>query len=205
MGKGFIMTKLILIRHGETNYNLEKKYCGHSDILMNRKGVSQIKKLSKKVKSFHIDKIYSSDLKRAVQTSKILFNNRPVTRLEELREMNFGVFEGLDFEAIHEKFEDYHNLWLHDPMKVTIPGGESFKDFKKRVIAKIRVLLRKHKDETVAIVAHGGTIRLIICYLFKKSFKFFWQVEQRPGALNIIHIKNGRVKAVTLNDTSHEK
>jgi len=98
-----MITRLILIRHGMTDWNKEKKYCGRRDIPLSDEGKNQALKLSRKLKSVNFDGVYSSDKKRAIQTARIIFKGLRITKIKGLKELDFGVFEGLTHEEIMKK------------------------------------------------------------------------------------------------------
>jgi len=198
------MTKLILIRHSETDYNLESRYCGYSNLPLNNKGIWQAQRLSVRLKDIKIDRVYSSDLKRAYQTAEIIFKNNSIERMADFREMNFGIFEGLKYEDIIKKHPKLYRNWINDPMKIKIPNGEGLKDLSKRVKERLSSILSKYEDKTLALVTHGGPIRIILCDVLKYNLKMFWQMEQEVGALNIIDYDKGfSPDIIKMNDISH--
>ena len=183
------MARLILIRHGETDYNLQNRYCGFSNPPLNDKGIEQAEILATKLKDTRIDKVYSSDLKRAFETAKIIFGNNPIEETKDFREMNFGVFEGLKYEEIIEKYPKLYRKWIDNPKEVEIPGGEGLEDLSRRVKERLSFILTQydqHEDKTIALLTHGGPIRIILCSALKVDLKMFWQVNQELGTLNII-------------------
>ncbi len=214
------MTRLILIRHGETDYNLESRYCGFSDVPLNNKGIWQAERLADRLKGVRIDRAYSSDLKRAYQTAKLVFKNNSIDKLSDFREMNFGLFEGLRYEEIIKEYPVLYRNWIEDPMKVEIPGGEGLKDFSERINERLSFILSQHKGETVAIITHGGPIRVILSEALRSdSSNFpgidpgasreiymgeFWRIEQEVGALNIIDCpEKSKPIVVAMNDVSY--
>jgi len=116
-------TKLILIRHGQTDWNAKKIYCGHQDIGLNAFGRKQASRLRSSLENETIHKIYSSNKKRAIQSARIIFKKAKIRRLAELREMHFGVFEGKNYRQILKKYPDIYCQWLKDPFSATIPEG----------------------------------------------------------------------------------
>ncbi len=197
------MTRLILIRHGQTDYNLQNRYCGFSNPLLNNQGIKQSERLAARVKDIKIDKVYSSDLKRAYQTAEIIFKNNPIEKVADFREMNFGLFEGLKYEEITEIYPKLYRDWINNPIKVKIPNGEGLKDLNKRVKKRLSFMLSEHRDRTIALVIHGGPIRIILCDALKFGLKMFWQIEQDVGALNIIDYSDRLpTSVIKINDTS---
>jgi len=131
--KGQFMTRLILIRHGQTDYHLENKYCGFSNPSLNKNGIWQSEKLAAELKSAKVNKVYSSDLKRAYEAAAIIFKGNPIEKTPEFCEMNFGIFEGLRYEEIVQKHAQAYKNWIDNPMKVRIEvrADELLEQFKK--------------------------------------------------------------------------
>lgn len=194
-------TKLLLIRHGETVWNRNKRYSGYIDIDLSRKGRAQAKKLQQRLKGEQVDKIYSSDRKRAIQTAKIIFKNFPIEKIGDLREVHFGIFEGLTYDEILKRHPVAYRNWLKDPFKTAIPKGENLKDFKKRIIKAVKKIISLNKGKTVAVVCHGGSISILMNHLLKS--KKFWHKIPKSASLSIVEYKNGKTRIKLFNDTSH--
>jgi len=200
------MTKIILIRHGETDYNLNRKYCGFSDPPLNDTGVLQAEKLAKKIRHLKIDKIYSSDLKRAHQTAGIIFPDKNVELTDNFREMNFGIFEGLNYKEITAKTPNLYQDWINDPIKTTIPEGENLISMNTRVKEKLNGIIANNDKKTIVIITHAGPLRVILCEALNKNLSMFWQIDQDNAAVNIIdYASNASVKVISMNEISHLK
>lgn len=185
--------RLILIRHGETDWNIEKRYCGFKDVPLNANGVKQAERLHDRFRNEKTDKIYSSDSSRAFDFAKIIFKGRTVEKMPELREINFGIFEGLTYEETMKKYPEIYSLWLKDPFRVTIPKGDNLTDFKKRADAVINRLLSLNGDgKTLAVITHYGFISVIMSS-FSDS-KDFWDIKPELGGVTIIEFENGKGK-----------
>ncbi len=198
------MTRLILIRHGETDYNLRNRYCGFSNPSLNKSGIWQSKKLADRLANIKVEGIYSSDLKRTVETAKIIFKNNSIEQLPEFREMNFGIFEGLQYDEIIKKYSRLYKNWINNPIKVKIPQGEILRDLDKRVKKRLSFILSQHKNRKIALVTHGGPIRVILCGALKFSPNSFWKIKQDIAALNVIdYPENSSPTVVKMNDSSH--
>lgn len=198
------MTRLILIRHGQTDYSLQNRYCGFSDPPLNNKGIWQAESLAARLKDLKVDRVYSSDLKRAYETAAIIFKSNSVEKTENFREMNFGIFERLRYEEILQKHSKLYRNWIDNPLKIKIPNSESLNELNKRVKEKLYFILSQYKGRTISVVTHGGPIRVILCDALKFNLGAFWQIEQDSGALNIIdYPKSSRPIVVKMNDTSH--
>jgi len=204
--------KLILIRHGESDGNVKRKFSGFQDVDLTEKGVWQAKRLARRLEGVQIDSVYCSDLKRARRTAEIIFKDRGMDIITnpKFREINFGAWEGYTFEEVKAKFGygDKFNSWLENiKVEVNIPQGESLVNLNDRVIAELSNVLKKHekidKDETIALVCHGGTIRVILSNALNMGLKNMWNIEQYSTALNIINYYDHKVFVALINDTSH--
>lgn len=195
---------MILIRHGKTDYGAARRYCGFSDPPLNDEGVRQSRQLAARLKDLRIDQVYSSDLTRARQTARILFAHDSVEQTADLREMNFGLFEGLTYEQIMEKYPVLYRDWVANPEQIKPPHGERLGDLSKRVKERVSAILSRHDGRTVAVVTHGGPIRMVLCDALQLDWTRFWQVPQEFGACNVIEYPTGAPPVViAVNDVSH--
>lgn len=200
------MTRLLLVRHGETIWNHTSRYQGHTDIELSETGREQARSLAKRLKTEKVKAVYSSDLKRAFETASILASphNLPVKATKELREINFGDWEGLTYQEIMEEYRELASEWYQHPGKIRIPGGETFTDVKERAYNTILELARQNDPGTIIVVAHGGTIRAIICGLLDIDLNHAFQIRQDNTALNIIEYNHGGyIVLPLLNGVSH--
>lgn len=197
------MTRLILIRHGITNWNKERRYCGRKDIGLSDEGRAQVKLLSGRLNAVGFDKVYCSDQKRALQTARILFKHRKIILYHGLREINFGVLEGLRHDEIMEKYASTYSEWLKDCFKNRIPKAEPMDIFKKRVEGVLRKILRSGHGKTIAIICHGGVIGIFVSSILKK--RSFWSCIPSPASITIIEHGKEKIKLKKLNDIAHLK
>ncbi|MEA2087780.1 MAG: histidine phosphatase family protein [Candidatus Caldatribacteriota bacterium] len=202
--------KLILIRHGESDGNAQRKFSGFQDVNLTEKGIWQAKRLARRLEGMQVDAFYCSDLKRARHTAEIIFGDRgeDIVVSSNLREINFGTWEGLTFEEIKLKEGAKFTSWMENPdEKSIIPQGESLAILNERVMTEVNRILEEHKneekDKTIAIVCHGGAIRIILCNALNLELKNLWYIKQKSTALNIIDYYDNRGFISLLNDTSH--
>lgn len=199
------MTKLILIRHGQTVWNHELRYQGQTDVALTEEGYRQARLMTNRLKTEKIDAIYASDLSRALETAKIVAEGWSVSvqSLPELREINFGVWEGLTYKEIAERYPDLVKVWFSNPSQVRIPNGEMFAELQDRAYGAIKSLLAKHPDQTILVASHGATIRMIICGILGMELDRAWQIRQDNTAVNIIDFYDGQGIIRVLNDIHH--
>ncbi|MBU2541163.1 MAG: alpha-ribazole phosphatase [Candidatus Omnitrophica bacterium] len=195
--------KLILIRHGQTDWNYQKRYTGFTDIGLNKKGKAQARRLSKKLSKVEIHNVYASNMKRTVQFAKIIFKDKPVKEFSGLREMNFGILEGLTYQEIMKKHSQAYTKWLANPSKHTIPEGENLNNFAKRVRKTLKTLLSDNKNKTIAIFTHAGPIKVILCDILKISLRETWRIEPKSGSINIIEFTRGKARIHSTSNTAY--
>jgi len=177
------MGKLYLIRHGETDYNRFRRYCGSSDVSLNKRGKLQAKSLSRLLKNEKFDVIFSSPLKRAIETSKIMADGRRVIVEPALREIDFGLWEGFRFEQIRRRFDKEISLWLKRPITTRVPEGESYGELQKRVIGFFNKVISDMSGKTIAFVTHHGPIKAIILETLRLDERDFWNISIEPGCV----------------------
>ena len=118
--------------------------------------------------------------------------------------MNFGIFEGLTHQEITKRFSKIYNDWIEKPFTATIPKGESLKNFQKRVLSILKFIISENRGHTVAVITHGGPIKIFLNDILKKDPKEFWMMKQESAAFNIIdYIDETPPEIITSNDISH--
>lgn len=196
-----MLTKITLIRHGQTQWNSKKRYVGHTDIDLDATGKKQAQATRKKIKGETFHKIYSSDLKRTSHFARIVFEKKKIHKLPQLRELNFGIFEGKTHRKIMFAHACLYTRWLNNPFKTNIPKGESLKNFKARVVKVFYKIIADNKGKSIGIVTHAGPIRIILNHITKK--KDMWEPLPKLASIHVIECVRQQIKIVTFNDTSH--
>lgn len=201
------MVRLYLIRHGETGDNYNKRFCGWTDAPLNELGKSQSKKLGEAFKDLEIDIIYTSDLKRARETALCIKNDRKllIRELDALRELNFGIAEGLIIEEIKERYPEVYEELENDYIRARFPKGESLEEMHNRVSRVIDAILDKHAGKTIALVAHSGVIRSIISHLITGDIKYHWSFKIDNCSISVIEKYEDFSVLTKLNDICHLK
>jgi broad specificity phosphatase PhoE len=196
---------LILIRHGETEWNRTGRCQGVADIDLNDTGKKQIEELAHSLKDAEISAVYSSDLLRALRTAKEIASrhNLDVNIDKDLREMDQGDLEGLLFEEIRERYADVLKEWRESPETLKLPGGESLLQVEKRAWNVFERLSSVHADETVVAVSHNLTITALLCRITGVGLKGFRNFNLRAACKNLIVSANGNIEVRVLNDVSH--
>ncbi len=201
------MMKLLLIRHGTARLQGANRFWGKTDIELSDVGIRQAEQLRDRLARVKIDGIYTSTLLRASETAKIIAapHKVRVTRLPELSECNFGFVEGLTFGEIKKRYPELVQVMLGFNMVERFPGGESFHELDTRV-SKFLPKLKDHKrKETVAVVAHGGPLRIIICRLLGLDIRHWLQMRVDHASLSIVEMYPETAILTLLNDLSYLK
>ncbi len=196
-------TRVILIRHGETIWNKQKRYCGCRDIDLSNVGRLQALRLREKLRNLRFDKIYCSDRKRALTTAKIIFGKTKIIKEKKLREMSFGVIEGLRHKEIMDSYADIYKRWLKDPYNNYIPKAEKLNLFKKRVTGVIKKIVSHNGGKTVCLVCHGGTISIFIAGILKS--RNFWRYIPGSASISILEYWKNGPKIKMFNEIAHLK
>lgn len=197
---------IYLLRHGQTNLNRDGKFQGSTDKDLNEFGKKQAELLGKRIQKYHINIIYSSDLKRVIETAKIINNyvNTKIIIKEELREINMGTWDTLTMEERYTNNEDYAKEWHKNLADLPYPEGECGHDVCKRVM-KIIDDIKRQQYENVAIVTSGGTIAILLCeFLGLEQYKRFG-MEIDNCSISIVNydILNNKLTVKCINDTGH--
>jgi broad specificity phosphatase PhoE len=168
------MNTIVLIRHGEIG--MAGRFCGHSDPELNPAGESQVIRVAEQVAMLGIERIYSSDLRRASRTAACLAQRIGVgvDYLPALREIDFGLWDGLHWQEIEERFPEEADRWIREFPLQSAPGGEAYLDFTARVDAVLTSLLEAAVGKTVAIVTHRGVMRYGLSRFFGFSEQEAW-------------------------------
>lgn len=157
------MTTLLLIRHGETDWNIEGRYQGQADPPLNEKGVAQAHTLVEEMAEIPIDVFYSSPLRRALETAEILADslNVPLHRELRLMEIHQGDWQTRLRSEIENLYPDLFLHWESKPWEVTPPGGETLTHVQERVYAAVDDITSRHKDSSIGLVTHRVPIALL--------------------------------------------
>ncbi len=197
--------KLLLTRHGETDFNLALRYQGQSDIPLNQTGMRQAEQIAKRLSREKIDALYSSDLSRAVDTARTIAEPHQIEIVKDSRwrELSFGAWEGLSYEEMNAGWRDLVTSWYADPVRTSTPSGETLTQLAARVNSALDELKRKHKDETVLLVAHSGTIQTLLCLALGVDLKRCRQFRVSQASLTSVGFYEDNAILNLFNDVSH--
>lgn len=201
------MTRLLLVRHGETEWNQSRRYQGQRDIELNAVGLEQAEALERRLSTEHIVAAYASDLQRAMVTAQEIVAKQglEVVPCRDLRELDFGAFEGLTFDEIEKRYPAELEVWQVRCIDVAPPNGETLHQLAVRVKTCIDYVIAKNPDGSVLVVSHSGPLRALLCSLMGFELDLWWRFRLGTGSLSIVETyPTGNILAL-LNEVSFQK
>ncbi len=196
-----------LIRHGQTEWNKERRFLGRSDIPLDEIGRAQAVRLANAMADLPLNQIYSSPLSRAWQTAEALAEGRSCTieAAEGLTELDQGDLEGRYGANLQNEFPRFYEQWRADPTHVRIPGGETLAECAERSVETFRELVRRHTSgSSIAIVAHRVSISAVLAEVIGLPVRYIMRIGQQNTAVNLLsHSPSGRTTLLRLNDAGH--
>jgi alpha-ribazole phosphatase len=181
-------TRLILIRHGQTEATANGRFCGRLDVPLSASGLQQARDVARWLKGVPVAAIYTSPLKRARDTAEVIaaWRKLPVTALDDLSEIDFGDFDGMTFEEAWQRWPQLYEVYLAAPTAIQFPNGESLSLLKRRVARAIDLITRTHTGKIVVVVAHAGVNRLVVAEALGLPLEQLFRLDQRPAAINVV-------------------
>lgn len=201
------MTKLYLVRHGQTAWNVGEIFRGRADIPLDETGRQEVHLAGEALKDETLHAIYSSPLSRSMETAENIakFHNLPVTPLDAIIDISYGKWEGMGHHEVEKQYPDLYRLWIREPHRVQFPQGESLDEVRSRAMAAIGELVDRHNEQNIALVAHRVPNKVICCALLGLDNSHFWRIQQDTACTNLFTYKGGQWIISYLNDTSYLK
>ena len=204
---------IYLVRHGETQGNLDDKAQGHLDVPLTETGCLQAKAVAERLSDVEFDAVYSSDLKRAFDTAKAITSQGAELQIQtrsQLREYHFGNYEDMPWDEVGNADPEFYRRWknLNDRVNVKFPGGESMLDAWERIGGLLMEILAEHQqgNETILIVGHGGSLQAVLAHLLNIQAKNQWVFLFDNTSVTVVREHQYTPNAWQIhqfNDTSH--
>jgi len=197
--------KLVIVRHGETEWNVQNKATGQLDSPLTPKGIRQAHAIADRLLRLSFTTLYSSDLGRAVQTANIIAEacGKKVIFDPQLREWNMGIFEGLTVSEMHKKFPQDRQDYERIGFEYVIPEGESLRQCRDRSFRVLNAIAERHLDETVVVIAHGCVLMVFFEMVLGLPPGNSWRFKLYNANLCTFEYVNGRWSLIVWNDVSH--
>ncbi len=191
--------KVYMVRHGETESNVLKKYCGSYEGELTTLGEVQAQELTRKLQGISFYKVYSSPLNRCRRTADIITGHNSKIIDDRLKERDFGIFENKTYEELLKEYPREVESWSKDWINYPIPKGESAKEAYDRVKLFMEELQsiesdinnEDNQDANILVVTHGGVIRLMCSAVLGGDLESFWRISAKPGSLTLFALNKG--------------
>ena len=203
------MTEILLIRHGETAWNAERRLQGHLDIPLNNEGERQAAALARALAGEHVDVIFSSDLGRAASTARAVaeLHGLPLHTDPALRERCFGAFEGLLYDELETRFPEAYAQWRARDPHARYPDGErraeTFDEFAQRAVHAVCRIAETHRGKRIVIVSHGGVLDAVYRAAHGIAITAPRDFDVLNASINQVQWDGERLKVLRWSDTAH--
>lgn len=199
-------TRLIFVRHAEAQGNLNREFHGWTDSKITEKGHVQARRAAERLKDIDIDVIYSSSLKRTLQTAEYIAKqkNLPIIRTDKLKEINGGDWEGNSWDVLSERWPDAYETWEYKPHMHQMPNGESMEEFQKRLIDEVMYIIQHNPGKNICIVTHGTAIKALMCYFYGYNLEEMLNIRWYDNtSVTIIDYEREKFNVILEGDASH--
>jgi len=198
-------TLLYIIRHGETQWNIEGRWQGHLDSPLTPKGIKQAQAVATTLTRYEFSTIYTSDLGRAFHTAEIIAaeTKKPLVSDRRLREWNLGIFQGMTKAEMQHQHADAFNAYQSADKDFVMPGGESVRQSCERGINCLTELAREHTGDSIVIVTHGGILNGVFRHAVGLPLNVPRTFKLSNASLNIFCVTNDLWQLETFGDVTH--
>jgi probable phosphoglycerate mutase len=206
------MTRIVLIRHGQTEWNRVERFRGRADVPLNEAGLAQAEATGQRVAAdvspsggWQPAAVYASPLSRAVKTAEAIARRLglAVQIHAGIADIDYGQWQGLSPDEAKERWPEIHHAWFNAPQTARIPGGETLDEIRVRAMGAVSEIAAHHAGQTVAVVSHTVVNRVILLAILGLGNDRFWRLRQDTCAINVFEADGGDFTLVSLNDTCH--
>jgi broad specificity phosphatase PhoE len=197
-------TRFIMVRHGQTEWNVADRFRGRADITLNDTGADQARRVAVALAAEPIDAIYASPLNRTMHTAEFIAGTRATIVPEPaLMDIDYGDWQGWTKDEAAQRAPELYQLWLKSPEQVRFPNGERLVDVRDRAMRSIEAWGREHDGHSVLLVTHDVVAKVVFCAMLGLEVSAFRHFDQDNAAINRFEVRDGSYIIKTLNETSH--
>ncbi|MFO8101086.1 MAG: histidine phosphatase family protein [Dehalococcoidia bacterium] len=197
--------RLILVRHGQTDWNTEYRAQGQSDVPLNDAGEAQAEAVARALRENPVSAIFSSPLSRAYRTAQAIrrFHEVDITADERLQELDLGDFDGRYYPSLETDAAEFFRLWNTDPPSARWPGGETLPELQRRVWEAVRDIISCNYPGSVVLTSHFFSLLTLLCRILELSLFEFRRLNLSVGSISLVELTGEKGKLLSLNDTCH--
>ena len=198
-------TTVLLVRHGQTDSNINGFYMGWSDEDLNQAGYAQARCLSSRLADLPVAAFYTSPLRRAYTTAAVLAepHNIEPDALDGLAEIRLGDWQGLHMDEIRQRWPELWRQWRTDPSQLTLPNGESLNEVAERSLRAFEEVIRANQEKYAVIVTHDVVVKLLVAHVLGAPNSIYRRFNIGNTSLTVVRVVNDTPRLTLLNDTSH--
>jgi broad specificity phosphatase PhoE len=200
------MSRIILTRHGQTEWNRIERFRGRADIALNNTGLIQAEITSKSIQSrWNPVAVYTSPMSRAVKTGEIIAAplGLIVQPMQKLNDIDYGQWQGLTPDEVRNRWGTDLEAWYRVPHLAHIPGGESLQEVLARTTQALGDIVGAHPSGDVVVVGHDSVNRVLLLFMLGLPLSRYWRLSQGTCAINVIDFVDNDFSIVTLNELGH--
>jgi len=197
--------RLILVRHGQTDWNKEYRAQGQADLPLNESGRMQAEAIAQALKDEPVEAIYSSPLLRAYQTAQAIshFHSVDIIKHEGLKEMDLGYPDGTYFPDVKTEYPEFFKAWTTDPASARWPGGETLPELQARAWGAVQDIVATNRSKSVVVTSHFFVLLTLFCKILDLGLSDFRKLNISVGGISIIEFAGDKPRLTLFNDTCH--
>ena len=197
-------TRFIMVRHGQTEWNVGDRFRGRADITLNDTGTDQARRVAVALAGDPIDAVYASPLLRTMHTAEAIAGSRGIIVPDPaLMDIDYGDWQGWTKDEAAKRAPELYELWLKSPEQVRFPHGERLVDVRDRAMRSIEAWERQHDGQSVLLVTHDVVAKVVFCAMLSLEVSAFRHFDQDNAAINRFEVRDGSYIIKTLNETGH--
>lgn len=200
------MTKILLIRHGHVEGIMPERFRGRADLPLTSRGIAEAQAVAQRIASgWQPLKTYTSPMRRCIETSDAIAKACGIASevIDQLNDIDYGAWQSRSYEEIKGTDPRLFAAWMATPHLVRFPNGESLQDLVARSADALRLVLRRHANDTIVLVSHDSVNRALLLQLLDQPLSAYWRLAQDPCCINEIDLAGEHIRVLRINETQH--